>query len=144
MGDMCLTRVLGKGWFDGEGGKLLITAWDFIKPRLSCAQCIVYYLALLRGFGAGNTLVSSFPTSPSPPLPLSLILRIKTLISAARTTWPASFAKIERLQPSSPLLLVVVSNYRAWTLSKLGGMAVCLDRRQPAKLYPGTRFPGPW
>lgn len=53
----------------GTRGKLLITAWDFIKPRLSCAQCIVYYLALLRGFGAGNTLVSSFPTSPS-PLPL--------------------------------------------------------------------------
>lgn len=122
-------------------GKLLITAWDFIKPRLSCAQCIVYYPALLRGFGAGNTLVAARSPLSNIPLP-TLILRIKTLISAARTTWPASFAKIERLQQPLPLPPLLVSNYRAWTLSKLGGLAVCLDRRQPAKLYPGTRFPG--
>jgi len=45
------------------GGGIINHGWDFIKLRLSCAQCIVYYLLLRRGFAQlGNTpgTVSSF------------------------------------------------------------------------------------
>lgn len=38
------------------GGGIINHGWDFIKLRLSCAQCIVYYLLLRGGFAQlGNT-----------------------------------------------------------------------------------------
>lgn len=42
------------------GGGIINHDWDFIKLRLSCAQCIVYYLVLRGGFAQlGNIPVRS-------------------------------------------------------------------------------------
>lgn len=52
---------LGGAGDDGaaeDAEKIINHGWDFIKLRLSCAQCIVYYPVLRGGFAQpGNTLV---------------------------------------------------------------------------------------
>lgn len=50
----------GWGRSRGWGGRIINHGWDFIKLRLSCAQCIVYYLVLRGGFAQlGNIPVRS-------------------------------------------------------------------------------------
>lgn len=39
----------------GEGG-IINHGWDFIKLRLSCALCIVYYLLLRGGFAHSSEI----------------------------------------------------------------------------------------
>lgn len=95
--DMCLTRVVGKRvvrWW-GARGKLLITAWDFIKPRLSCAQCIVYYHP-----GSPSRLCAATRKYTAALSPLGITYQDVDPV-AARISWPASFAKIERLPSPS-------------------------------------------
>lgn len=128
--DMCLTRVVGKGvarWW-GARGKLLITAWDFIKPRLSCAQCIVYYHPGSPSRLCAATHRCSLSLSP----PSSPWYYVSRRWSRGRENKLAGLLLRKLNVPPPPL----VSNYTAWTPSKLGDSRLCLERRQTAKLYP--------
>lgn len=44
----------------GGTGEIINHGWDFIKLRLSCAQCIVYYPVLRGGF-ARNQEIHWYP-----------------------------------------------------------------------------------